>query len=90
MNLNEAIEQAEFLDSQGTNGLADFIRQQSDRIRNLEKSLGFKNSGYETINLTPQLQLTDEEIWKLSDMVLNNSDVIGFARAILRKAQNEQ
>jgi len=34
--------------------------------------------------------LTDEEIWKLSDMVLNNSDVIGFARAILRKAQNEQ
>jgi hypothetical protein len=33
--------------------------------------------------------LTDEEIWKLSDMVLNNSDVIGFARAILRKAQQQ-
>jgi len=33
--------------------------------------------------------LTDEEIWELSDMVLNNSDVIGFARAILRKAQEK-
>jgi hypothetical protein len=32
------------------------------------------------------MTLTDEEIWELSDMVLNNSDVIGFARAILRKA----
>ena len=32
-------------------------------------------------------ELTDEEIWELSDMVLNNSDVIGFARAILKKAQ---
>ena len=35
----------------------------------------------------PFKELTDEEIWELSDMVLNNSDVIGFARAILRKAQ---
>ena len=26
--------------------------------------------------------LTDKEIWDLSDMVLQNSDVIGFARAI--------
>ena len=32
-------------------------------------------------------ELTDEEIWELADMVLENSDVIGFARAILRKAQ---
>jgi hypothetical protein len=39
---------------------------------------------------SPQLKtLTDEEIWELSDMVLNNSDVIGFARAILRKAQQK-
>lgn len=36
---------------------------------------------------SPQLKtLTDDEIWKLADMVLENSDVIGFARAILRKA----
>ena len=32
---------------------ANMLRQQADRIRNLEKTLGFKNSGYETINLTP-------------------------------------
>ena len=34
-------------------------------------------------------EITDEEIWELADMVLNNSDVIGFARAILRKAQEK-
>ena len=39
---------------------------------------------------SPQLKtLTDDEIWKLADMVLENSDVIGFARAILRKAQEK-
>jgi hypothetical protein len=38
---------------------------------------------------TPAKTLTDEEIWELSDMVLNNSDVIGFARAILKKAQEK-
>jgi hypothetical protein len=32
---------------------ATMLRQQADLIRNLQKSLGFKNSGYETINLTP-------------------------------------
>ena len=37
----------------------------------------------------PVKTLTDEEIWELADMVLNNSDVIGFARAILRKAQEK-
>ena len=35
------------------NQMANMLRQQADRIRNLEKTLGFKNSGYETINLTP-------------------------------------
>jgi hypothetical protein len=37
MNLNKAIEQAEFLDSQGTNGLADFIRKQQAEIKALKK-----------------------------------------------------
>jgi hypothetical protein len=41
-------ESAEYLTDAAT-----LIRQQADRIRNLEKTLGFKNSGYETINLTP-------------------------------------
>ena len=42
---------------------ANMLRQQADLIRNLQKSLGFKNSGYETINLTPQTKpLSDEEI----------------------------
>ena len=38
---------------------------------------------------THPAELTDEEIWELADMVLENSDVIGFARAILRKAQEK-
>ncbi len=33
--------------------------------------------------------LTDDEIWELADMVLENSDVIGFARAILKKASEK-
>jgi hypothetical protein len=36
MNLIEAIEQAEFLDAQGSNGLADFIRQQQNEIEALK------------------------------------------------------
>jgi hypothetical protein len=71
---------------------AKMLRQQADLIRNLEKSLGFKNSGYETINLTPQLELTDEEIKELSEQHLDmdwQTGVIEFARAILRKAQEK-
>ena len=37
----------------------------------------------------PAKELTDDEIWELADMVLENSDVIGFARAILLKAQEK-
>ena len=38
---------------------------------------------------TAPRELSDEEIWKLADMVLENSDVIGFARAILKKASEK-
>ena len=71
---------------------AKMLRQQADLIRNLQKSLGFKNSGYETINLTPQTKpLSDEEIHELANEYLRtqNQDghlvVLGledFARAI--------
>ena len=40
--------------------LQNMLRQQADRIRNLEKTIGFKNSGYETINLTPPSAWMDE------------------------------
>ncbi len=49
---------------------ANMLRQQADLIRNLQKSLGFKNSGYETINLTPQTKpLSDEEIDEVSKAI---------------------
>ena len=71
---------------------AKMLRQQADLIRNLQKSLGFKNSGYETINLTPSKELTDEEIMEVATINLGHSmgllNWMGFARAILRKAQN--
>lgn len=48
--------------------IADMLRQQADLIHNLQKSLGFKNSGYETINLTPQTKpLSNEEIGDCAD-----------------------
>ena len=75
---------------------AKMLRQQADLIRNLQKSLGFKNSGYETINLTPSKELTDEEINKIylekydGHMgFLSPDEVRDFARAILRKAQEK-
>ena len=67
---------------------AKMLRQQADLIRNLQKSLGFKNSGYETINLTPQTKpLSDEEIqalWtvKHPNVMSLNPDLLEFARAI--------
>ena len=69
---------------------AIMLRQQADLIRNLQKSLGFKNSGYETINLTPQLELTDKEI----DELVHEYNCIDdyphdFVRACLRKAQEK-
>jgi hypothetical protein len=72
---------------------AKMLRQQADLIRNLQKSLGFKNSGYETINLTPSKELTDEEIVNLFepkyDAEIDDEMLIDFARAILRKAQEK-
>jgi hypothetical protein len=61
--------------------IANTLRQQADLIRNLQKSLGFKNSGYETINLTPQTKpLSDEEI--LNEWLGNDRNFYYFARAI--------
>ena len=65
---------------------AYMLRQQADLIRNLQKSLGFKNSGYETINLTPQTKpLTDEEMKELINnfpIIFSPQDLLSFARAI--------
>ena len=72
--------------------IPDLLRQQADLIRNLQKSLGFKNSGYETINLTPQLELTDGEITDVFVECLlpyGEFDEHEFAKAILRKAQEK-
>ena len=65
---------------------AKMLRQQADLIRNLQKSLGFKNSGYETINLTPQTKpLSDEEMKELINnfpIIFSPQDLLTFARAI--------
>jgi hypothetical protein len=68
------------------------IDQQADLIRNLQKTLGFLRSGYQSINLTPQTKpLSDEEIHQLANKHLRTKDhdgakvVLGledFARAI--------
>jgi hypothetical protein len=47
---------------------------------------GYEDAGFEPTKLK---ELTDEEIWELADMVLENSDVIGFARAVIKLAQGK-
>ena len=151
MNANELADLIGLCGDGGYNqDAATMLRQQADLIRTLQKSLGFKNSGYETINLTPpvawinldrfkdealyladcvsenkvenmgittplythpaktliddplvnfkpvwqeklELTLTDEEILEFRDKVPYSlgSDLIEFARAILRKAQKK-
>jgi len=72
-------------DLQIQEGIADMLREQAELIRNLQKSLGFKNSGYETINLTPQTKpLTDEEIWNWfkENTALTKESALRIARAI--------
>ena len=72
MNLNKAIKQAEFLDSQGTNGLADFIRQQQVEIDDLKKFIAESNA-------------LDK---KLHESMQKANEVWGKAtKAILKKAQ---
>ena len=43
----------------------------------------------QVVRATTYRTLTDDEIWELADMVLENSDVIGFAREILKKASEK-
>jgi len=69
--------------------LVEELDKQKETIRNLNKTLGFVNSGYEVINLEPQTKpLTDEEITQVFDKCYpNNGDgdvvtLIDFARAI--------
>ena len=70
---------------------ATMLRQQADLIRNLQKSLGFKNSGYETINLTPSKELTDEEWNKAFDFYCETDEgVLKFDLELRDEWKKEQ
>jgi hypothetical protein len=72
MNAKEAIKQAKFLDLQGTNGLADFIRQQQDEIDALKKFIAKSN----------------ELDKKLFESIKKSNEMWGNAtKSILKKAQ---
>ena len=78
MNANELADLIGLCGDGGYNqDAATMLRQQADLIRNLQKSLGFKNSGYETINLTPPVawinldRFKDEALY-LADCVSEN------------------
>ena len=98
MNANELVDLLADSNDLDIRRAVAMLRQQADLIRNLQKSLGFKNSGYETINLTPQLELTDEEMKNLIQEYWGDVHIvdpegylheIAFIRAILRKAQEK-
>jgi len=87
MNAYELAKQLEERHAPYEDDAANMLRQQADLIRNLQKSLGFKNSGYETINLTPQLKpLSYNDImetwWKTMPNAKSCEGVFEFARAI--------
>jgi hypothetical protein len=67
------------------NIIAEILEKNKPEI---EKVNAYIKSLEDEIKALKAKTLTDEEIWKLADMVLENSDVIGFARAILREAQS--
>ena len=73
----------------------DKLAEMQNRIAELEKYLGFKNSGYDIIsaNVIPAKTLTDEEIEQIGKEYGIKSvyqfAYYEFARAILRKAQDE-
>ena len=58
-----------------------------DRIKQLEKYLGFKNSGYDIISANTPRELSDEEIVNLyKETEADNGGIREFARTILKKA----
>ena len=72
---------------------ADMIRKLVARIKELEKYVGFKDSGYDIISANAPKELSDEEIIEIGNAVTNlidsNEGWIEFARAILKKASEK-
>jgi transcription antitermination factor NusG len=75
--------------------LIEELDKQKETIRNLNKTLGFVNSGYEVINLEPQTKpLTDDEILDMSDDYIANQfelafegdKLVEYVRAVMKKA----
>ena len=71
---------------------ADMIRKLVARIKELEKYVGFKDSGYDIISANAPKELSDEEImkewhWKYADTY--EDVLIEFAKAILKKASEK-
>ena len=98
MNANELAEMIELLEKQGHIYSASILRQQQAEIEALKKEAALQRLSDFTQEaektLTP---LTDEEIeiecrkaWNLNDQYrLNLEEVIRFAHAILRKANEK-
>jgi hypothetical protein len=71
---------------------ADMIRELVARIKELEKYVGFKDSGYDIISANAPRELSDEEIMAVTEpmFVLGDKEMIcKFARAILKKASEK-
>lgn len=75
--------------------LVEELDKQKETIRNLNKTLGFVNSGYEVINLEPQTkQLSDDEILDMSDDYIANQfelafegdKLVEYVRAVMKRA----
>jgi len=65
----------------------DEIKLLRDYISDLEKGLDSSIKLNKAQVERQVKKLTDEEIWALAHIYLENNDVLGFARAVLGEAQ---
>ena len=68
--------------------LVEELDKQKETIRNLNKTLGFINSGYEVINLEPQTKLfTDDEIKEIIGGYGNEGGIGAYTRELFDKIE---
>ena len=100
MNANELAEIIEHLENAryiGASKAAEMLRQQQNEIEDLKSAnrfiQNFAEEQHKRAVALEMRELTDEEIWEVVSLKWwdweDSFDVTGFARAILRKAQEK-
>ena len=92
---DEALELAEMLDGYNADGFpvlvveqsANMLRRLVDRIAEMEKYVGFKDSGYDIIQLPQTKIFTDDEIKEIIGSYGNEGGIGGYTRQLFDKIE---